>query len=164
MFNRDFLPHVAKAYGVNAVFGWDDDKELTEEEEKMDNLAFLVLRQYLTDRVLKIITVGNPTRASAVFKALTTIYLTNDVRSSVQIGRELASCEMALGEALPDFLARINDLMEESQQMGDPITDKQRVVMLATRLRDPWRTLANDRIDRDDHLTYLGLVQHLVQR
>ena len=95
MFKRDFLPHVAKAYGVADVFAWEEDKVLTAEEELRDNTAFLVLRQYLTDRVLKIVMVGQPKRASSVFNVLSAVFLTNDARTSLQVGRELSMCEMA---------------------------------------------------------------------
>ena len=106
-FNRDFLPCVAKTYGVKDVYSWDEDKVLTEEEERKDNVASLVLRQYLTDRILKIVMIGQPTRASSIYKVLDTVFLKSDIRTKAQVSRELALCEMALGESLQDFVARL---------------------------------------------------------
>ena len=154
-FIREFIPVVAKAYGIAAVYEWAEDKALDDEEERLDNLAGLVLRQYLSDRVLKIVTVGQPKRTSSVYKVLKTIYLTSDLRTSVQVNMELTACQMAIGESLTDFVARINALVEECQQLGDVISEKQRMVILATRLREPWRKLANDHIDRDRDLKAL---------
>jgi hypothetical protein len=118
MFNRLFISRVAKAYGVAEVYSWADTKELTPEEEQKDNTAFLLLRQYLTERVLKIVMVGQPECASTIYKVLKTVFLSTDARTSLQVDRELSMCEMSLGEALQDFIARLNDLMEESCQMG----------------------------------------------
>jgi hypothetical protein len=136
-FNRLFITRVAKAYGVAEVYNWAEDKELTPEEEQKDNTVFLLLRQYLTERVLKIVMVGNPERASTIYKVLKTVFLSTDARTSLQVDRELSMCEMTLGESLQDFIARLNDLMEESCQMGEPMTDRRRMITLATRLRDP---------------------------
>ena len=60
-FMRDF-PVVASAFGVAALYhkDWEDAKDLDEDEEKRNTLALLVLRQYLTERVLSVITVGRP--------------------------------------------------------------------------------------------------------
>jgi hypothetical protein len=48
-FNRDF-PVVAAAYGVAEVYKWPAEKEMTEEEERKNNVPMLVLREYLSDR------------------------------------------------------------------------------------------------------------------
>ena len=75
VFLRDF-PVVASAFGVANVYqhDWDDGKELSEEEEQKNTLALLVLRQYLTERVLNVIMVGQPRLASTVYKTLKTIF------------------------------------------------------------------------------------------
>ena len=95
VFLRDFLV-VASAFGVANVYGhdWDDGKELSEEEEQKNTLALLVLRQYLTERVLNVIMVGQPRLASTVYKTLKTIFLCNDARTKVQVTKELHGCEM----------------------------------------------------------------------
>jgi hypothetical protein len=99
-----------------------------------------------------------------IYKVLDAVFLKSDIRTKAQVGRELSMCEMALGESLQDFIARINDLMEESQMMGEPITDNQRMITLATRLRDPWHEVADNLIDREPELTYTLLMQHLMQK
>ena len=53
-FERDF-PTVTAAYGVTEVYKWPSDKHMTEEEERKNNIAMLVLREYLTEKVLKIV-------------------------------------------------------------------------------------------------------------
>ena len=111
-FNRDF-PVVAASYGVAEVYKWPAEKEMTEEEELKNNAALLVLREYLSDKILKIVLVGQPKMASMVYGTLRKNFLTNDARTKVHVNRELHSCEMALGEFLTDFVARINGLMEE---------------------------------------------------
>ena len=67
-FLADF-PVVEKAFGVAAVYRWElrEGDQLTEDQEEKNTLALLVLRQYLTERVLKVITVGKPKLASAVY-------------------------------------------------------------------------------------------------
>jgi hypothetical protein len=133
-FNRDFLCCVATTYRVREAYSWDEEKELSEVEERKDTVASLVLRQYLTDKVLQIVMIGQPRRVSSIFKVLETVFLKSDIRTKAQVSRELSMCEMemAMGESLQDFIARINALMEESHQMGEPITDNQRM-MGATR-------------------------------
>ena len=71
---------------------------------------------------------------------------------------------MGLGESLVDFLARMNNLMEEATRLGEDLSQSTRMVMIATKLREPWRTMANDKMDRDKELTYNTLVQHLMLR
>jgi hypothetical protein len=163
-FNRDFLSCVATAYGVREAYFWDEKKTLSEEEARKDTVAMLVLRQYLTDKVLQIVMINQPERASTVYRVLEVVFLKSDIRTKAQVNRELAMCEMALGEGLQQFIARINGLMEESQQMGEPITDNQRLVTLATRLKGPWREMADALIDREPDLTYTLLLQHLMQK
>ena len=65
-FNRDF-PVVAASYGVAEVYKWPVEKEMTEEEELKNNAALLVLREYLSDKILKIVLVGQPKMASMVY-------------------------------------------------------------------------------------------------
>jgi hypothetical protein len=163
-FNRDFLSCVATAYGVRDAYLWDEDKELRPDEERKDTVASLVLRQYLSDKVLKMVMIGQPTRASSIYKVLDAVFLKSDIRTKAQVSRELSMCDMAMGETLQDFIARLNDLMEESQMMGEPITDNQRMITLATRLKEPWREIADNLIDREPDLTYTLLMQHLMQR
>jgi len=165
IFLREF-PIVASAFGVTAVYEWEfeDNVDLDEEREKKNTLALLVLRQYLTDKVLKIIMVGKPRLACTVYKALSTIFFSSDARTKVQVTRELQRCEMGVGESLQDFLARINGLMEEAAIHGEIISPENRMVMVATRLKEPWRQLANDKMDRDPHLTYATMVQYMVMR
>ena len=61
MFIREF-PVVASAFGVTQIYHWDKQEgdELSKEEEKRNTLAVLVLRNYLSERVLKVIMVGKP--------------------------------------------------------------------------------------------------------
>jgi hypothetical protein len=96
-FNRDFLNCVATAYGVRDAFFWGEEKRLTADEERKDVVASLVLRGYLTDKVLKIVMVGQPRRASSIYKVLDAVFLRSDIRTKAQVGRELSMCEMALG-------------------------------------------------------------------
>jgi hypothetical protein len=165
VFLREF-PVVASAFGVTTVYHWEypDDAELDEEREKKNTLALLVLRQYLTDKVLKIIMVDNPRLACTVYRALSTMFFSTDARTKVQVTRELQRCEMGVGESLQDFLARINGLIEEATVHGEIISPENRMVLVATRLREPWRQQANDKMDRDPNLTYATLIQHLVMR
>jgi hypothetical protein len=125
---------VGKAFGVEGVYKWDleDDAELTVDQEEKNTLALLVLRQYLTERVQKVITAGKPRLASTIFKNLDTIFLANDAQTKVQVSRELQSCEMGIGETLVDFLARINGLMEEAETMGEVFSQENRMVTVAT--------------------------------
>jgi hypothetical protein len=162
-FNRDF-PVVAASYGVTEVYKWPKGKVMTEEEELKNNAALLVLREYLSDKILKIVSVGQPKMASVVYGTLSRIFLTTDAKTTVHVNRELHSCEMALGESLTDFVARINDLMEESERLGEVYSGKARMIMVATRLREPWRTMANDKLDREPELEYEELIQFLVLR
>ena len=154
VFLTDF-PVVASAFGVANVYqhDWDDGKELSEEEEQKNTLALLVLRQYLTERVLNVIMVGQPRLASTVYKTLKTIFLCNDARTKVQVTKELHGCEMGVGESLVDFIGRINGLMEEAERLGEVYSQPARMIMIATRLREPWRQMANDKMDRDKELT-----------
>ena len=115
-FVRDF-PMVASEYNVSEVYKWADDKEFDDENEErmhMNAAALMILRQYLTERVLSIVMVGQPKLAATVYRALDTIFLTNDSKTKVQVTRELYGCEMGLGESVVDFLARLNALVEES--------------------------------------------------
>jgi hypothetical protein len=162
-FMRDF-PTVIAAYGLGRVYQWDEDLELDEESQKKNTLAILVLRQYLTDKVLKIVMVNQPQRASTIYKSLHNIFLTHDARTKVQVNRELQLCEMGLGESMDDFVARINDLMNEAEMLGERYSQEARMIMVATRLREPWRKLANDKMDLDPDLTYEKLIQFLVMR
>jgi len=162
-FERDFKV-VAAAYGVTAVYEWPKEKDMTVEEGRKNTIAMLVLRNYLTEKVLKILLVGQPVLASTVYNTLKTIFLTNDARTKVHVNRDLHSCEMALGESMTDFVARVNNLMEESERLGEVYSPQARMIMVATRLREPWRTLANDKLDREDDCTYEALIQFLVLR
>jgi hypothetical protein len=162
-FSRDF-PVVAAAYGVAAVYKWEDEREMTEEEEMKNSAAMLVLREYLTERVLKVVLVNHPKQASTVYRTLRTIYLANDARTKVHVNRDLHMCEMAMDEDLTEFVSRINGLMEESGRLGEVYSPQARMVMVATRLREPWRTMANDKLDREPELDYEKLIQFLVLR
>ena len=80
-FVRDF-PIVASAIGVSKVYKWRDDKEIDDEkEEKCNNTALMILRQYLTERVLSVVMVGQPKLAVTVYRAVETIFITNDART-----------------------------------------------------------------------------------
>ena len=165
IFIREF-PVVASAFGVTQIYRWDKQEgdELSEEEEKKNTLAVLVLRNYLSERVLKVIMVGKPKLASTIYALLNTIFLASDARTQTQVTRELQQCEMGIGESLTDFIARINGLMEEPENLGEVFSQQTRMVMVATRLREPWRQQANDKMDRDNDLNYSKLVQHLFLR
>ena len=77
-FVRDF-PVVAAAYGIADALTWADDKTFdTEKEEQINTLAMLIIRQYVTERVLNIIMVGRPQLEGTVYRSLDTIFLTND--------------------------------------------------------------------------------------
>ena len=67
--------------------------------------------------------------------------------------RELNSYEMGLLETVVDFIAKMNALVEESIRLGMAVTDQARMLMVAMRLRDPWRTIAMDKMDRENGLT-----------
>jgi hypothetical protein len=164
-FSRDF-PVVAAAYGVAAVYEWRGGREMTEEEEIKNSAAMLVQREYLTERFLKVVLVNQPKQASTLYRALRTIYmyLANDARTEVPVNRDLHMCEMALGEDWTKFVAQINGLMEESGRLGEVYSPQARMVMVATRLREPWRTIANDKLDREPELDYAMLIQYLVLR
>ena len=123
VFVRDF-PVVAAYYGITDAITWDDDKRIIitdDKEELVNNVAMMVIRQYVNEKVLNIIMVGRPTLAATVYRSLSTIFLTNDAVTKVHVARELYSCEMRLGDSLVDFLAKINGLMEESGRLGDDI-------------------------------------------
>ena len=60
--------------------------------------------------------------------------------------------------------SQINGLMEEAENLGEVFSQQTRMVMVATRLREPWRQQANDKMDRDNDLNYSKLVQHLFLR
>ena len=63
-----------------------------------------------------------------------------------------------------DFLARLNALVEQSTRLGDIVTDEVRMLMVTTRLREPWRGMAVEKMERDGRLTYLTLCQYLMLR
>lgn len=146
MFLRDF-PIVATEFGVNEVNLWDEDKELDEEKLRKNNKALLILRQYITERILSVITVGRPTWASTVYRNLREMFLSSDTRTKVQIQREL-HLQNGDGKSLVDFLARINTLIEEQERLGELMTKEVRMVTIVSRLREPWRQIANDKMDR----------------
>ena len=58
-FLRDF-PLVSKFFGVEDVFRWDVDQRLDEEGEKRNTVGVTVLRQYVSEDVLSVISVGQP--------------------------------------------------------------------------------------------------------
>ena len=91
------------------------------------------------------IMVGKPKLASTIYALLNTIFLASDARTQTQVTRELQQCEMGIGESLTDFIARINGLMEEAENLGEVFSQQTRMVMVATRLREPWRQQANDK-------------------
>jgi hypothetical protein len=61
---------VFSAFGVTVVYKWEyaDDADLDEDWEKKNTLAMLVLRQYLMEKVMKIIMVGDPRLACTIYK------------------------------------------------------------------------------------------------
>jgi hypothetical protein len=48
--------------------------------------------------------------------------------------------------------------MEESERLGEVYSGQARMIMVATRLREPWRTMANDKLDRESGLEYEELI------
>ena len=52
-FTRDF-PMVAKAYGVSEAFRWPESRVLTVREDYLNTRAMVVLRRYLSERVLTV--------------------------------------------------------------------------------------------------------------
>ena len=56
-FKREF-PFAAHFYGVADAFDWDEDRKLSGKEEEKNVLALAVLRHYITEDVLNVITVG----------------------------------------------------------------------------------------------------------
>jgi hypothetical protein len=110
-FIRDFLPLVARRMQVEDAYKWPEEKELEEEEHKQNTLAIALLRMYVSENVLRVITVGSPNRASTLYRNLEVIFLQRDSRTKVQIQREISACEMRVGEGLVDFLGRINTLL-----------------------------------------------------
>jgi hypothetical protein len=162
-FLRDF-PFVASYFGVMEAYEWEADMELDREQTRTNSYAVAVLRQYLTEDVLQVIMVGNPTRASVLYASLKKMFLARDARTMVQVQRDLNSCEMKLGESLVMFLSRINALLNEQDRLGEPVSQEVRMVTVASRLRNPWRQIANDKIDREPGLTYEDLAQFLFLR
>jgi hypothetical protein len=67
-------------------------------------------------------------------------------------------------ETLVEFVGRINGLMEEQEAMGEAISDERRMVTVAHGLRDPWKNIAVERMERMEGLTYTDLVQYLIMR
>jgi hypothetical protein len=49
---------VAAVYGIASVYEWGEGRDMMDEKECKNNLAMLVLREYLTEKILKIVLVG----------------------------------------------------------------------------------------------------------
>ena len=163
-FDRDF-PLVAAHYGIQDVLNWDPDTAITKEDDvKLNNVAMAVLRQYLSDEVLQVVLVDRPTNASAVFSNLKIMFLGHDNRTKVQNQQLLSACEQGRNESLVTFLSRINSLLEESTRLGDTISPQARLCTVAARLRQPWRAMAQEKLDREPELDYAKLVQFLMQK
>jgi hypothetical protein len=156
-FRRDF-PLVAGYYGVADVYQWDVERDLTDEDSKRNTLAMAVLCQYLTEDVTQMLMVGVPSRALILYRALEVMFLGNDAHTQVQVQWEISSCEQLAGESLVSFLRRINGILNEQYLAGDAVSDEVRLVTVASRLREPWRTLANNRLEQEKSLTYEKLV------
>ena len=58
------LSVAADFYGVAEAYHWEDNKELSKKEERQNVLAIAVLRQYVMEDVLQVITTGKAERAS----------------------------------------------------------------------------------------------------
>jgi hypothetical protein len=160
-FMREF-PFVAEYFGVTEAFDWEDDQELDDAGKRKNVLALAVLRQYISEDVLQIITEGEVTRASVLMKALRKMFLTQDARTKLQVERELLGCDMKLGEGLVPFLGRINKLINELITMGDMVTEKRRIITIVARLRPALREVADEKVDREPDLSYQELVQYLM--
>jgi hypothetical protein len=160
-FLQDFAL-VAAYFKVAEPYEWEADRELTGKERLMDVRATVVLRQYLCDDVLQVVMLGRGERASVLYGRLKEMFLTYDARTKVQVQRELQVCDMKLGETLVGFLGRINKLFNELGAMGEVQSDEVRMVTVAARLREPWRTHANGKMDREPDMTYNEFVKFLM--
>jgi hypothetical protein len=61
---------------------------------------------------------------------------------------------MGIGKSLQDFIARSNGLMGEAELHWEIISPQNRMVMVATRLREPWKQQQeNNEMDRERDLT-----------
>ena len=98
-FTREF-PAVADFFGYADVYEWDDDKVLTEAEQRRNTLAMSVLGSYVTEDVYQVITTGRATRASVMLRTLKKIFTPNNARSKHLIERELLACDMKGGESV----------------------------------------------------------------
>jgi hypothetical protein len=92
-FLRDF-PLVSKFFGVAEAYLWREDQELDAEQDRLNTYAMAVLRQYLSENVLSVITVQQPKRAATLYRNLEKMFLQNNARSKIQVQKEISACEM----------------------------------------------------------------------
>jgi hypothetical protein len=160
-FIRDF-PVVAKAFGVQEAYEWDPTQQLTPEQEELDNRAILVLRHYLTEDILQVLSFKKIGRAAAMMQSLRSVFLANNARTRVQVQKEMHTCEQRLGESLMEFLARVSSLLSELEAMGEETSEEAKIITVVTRLRQPLRQAAEDKLDRQPDITMEQLISFLV--
>ena len=150
--------------------GWRrrfDDKDLLDEKDQRKNvMALAVLRHHIIEDVLEVIAVGEEMeRASIMLKSLKQVFMAKDVRTKLQVQRDLLSCDMRMGESLMSFLGRINRLISELGAMeGKQMDEKLRMVTIASRLRLALREAAHEKMDREEELSYAKLVSYLMAK
>lgn len=121
-FLREF-PVVMEFYGIGPAFSWEDDKELNEAEQRMNTNAMTVLRRYVTEDIVNVITTGRATRASMMYKSLRRLFMPCNARTKLDITREIHGCKMKMGESVVMYFGRIKALINELLELGDEMSN-----------------------------------------
>jgi len=75
-------PVVMDFYGIGPAFLWEEGKVLDEDEERMNINAMTVLRRYVTEDVINMITTGRATRDSKMLASLKAIFMPSNAEKT----------------------------------------------------------------------------------
>jgi hypothetical protein len=160
-FVKNF-PLVAAFFKVAEVYEWEPSRALGDAEKELDARAMVVLRQYVSEDVFEVISVGAADRASLLYSNLKQMFLRNDARVKLQIHSELHGATMRPGETILSFIGRLSALMNELDVMGEQLPNELRTLMMVTKLREPWRTIAGSKLEREPEATFSDMVGYLL--
>ena len=162
-FLREF-PIAADFFDVAEAFEWESDKELSGNEQRKNVQAMAVLRRYVTDDVLQVITTGKATRAAAMYRTLKQVFIPANARTKLHVQRELLGCDMRAGESLIAFLGRIKSLINEMIGLGENMDVRTIMITMTARLRPFLRNLAEEKMDREEDITLAELTSYLISK
>jgi hypothetical protein len=162
-FLREF-PVVMEHYGISPAFTWEDDKELNEAEQRMNTNAMTVLRRYVTEDIVNVITTGRATRASVMYKSLRRLFMPCNARTKLDITREIMGCEMRMGESVVGYFGRIKALINELLELGEELSSEYLKITVTARLRSPFREAAEEKMDRDRDISLEDLMAYVIDK